>query len=87
MSTTEGADRTAIRQTEIVVDGERRQASVLFADIVGFTALVEREGEEAAFVVERMVYDILAGAVRARGGVVRGFAGDSVMAVYGIPET
>ena len=31
------------------LDGERRQVTVLFADLVGFTAFSERSGEEAAF--------------------------------------
>jgi class 3 adenylate cyclase/tetratricopeptide (TPR) repeat protein len=70
----------------IAVEGERRQVSVLFADIVGFTALVEREGEEAALAIERVVYEMLTTAVREHGGAVRAFAGDSVMAVYGIPD-
>jgi len=31
------------------VEAERRQVTVLFADMVGFTAFSERSGEEAAF--------------------------------------
>jgi class 3 adenylate cyclase len=66
--------------------GERRQVSVLFTDMVGYTAIVEGLGEERALGFTRMIYDTLTRTVEAHGGTVRGFAGDSVMAIYGIPE-
>jgi class 3 adenylate cyclase len=34
---------------ESYVDAERRQVTVLFTDMVGFTSFSERAGEEAAF--------------------------------------
>jgi len=66
--------------------GERRQVSVLFADMVGFTAISERLGEEGTFAFVRVIYDKLAAAVREQGGTVRGFAGDSIMALFGVPD-
>ena len=66
--------------------GERRQVSVLFADMVGFTAISERLGEEGTFALVRMIQDKLAAAVREQGGTVSGFAGDSVMALFGVPD-
>jgi class 3 adenylate cyclase len=66
--------------------GERRQVSVLFADMVGFTAISERLGEEGTFAFVRMIYDKLSAAVREQGGTVRGFAGDSIMALFGVPD-
>ncbi len=66
--------------------GERRQVSVLFADMVGFTAIAERLGEEGTFELVRLVYDKLAGVIREQGGTVRGFAGDSIMALFGVPD-
>ncbi len=66
--------------------GERRLVSVLFTDMVGYTATVERLGEEEAVPFTRMTYDLLVGVVHAHGGVVRGFAGDSIMAVFGMAE-
>lgn len=65
---------------------ERRQVSVLFADTVGYTAIVQQMDEEKALHFTRMLYQRLAEAVQEHGGVVRSFAGDSVMAVFGIPE-
>jgi len=37
------------------VDAERRQITVLFADVVGFTTFSERSGEEAAFTLMRQL--------------------------------
>ncbi|MEQ6202778.1 AAA family ATPase [Sulfitobacter sp. HNIBRBA2951] len=67
--------------------GERRQVSVLFADMVGYTATVEALGEDKSLALTRMIYQRLTDAIVAQGGAVRSFAGDSVMAVFGIPET
>ncbi|MFO1115135.1 MAG: adenylate/guanylate cyclase domain-containing protein [Beijerinckiaceae bacterium] len=68
------------------LSGERRQVSVLFADMVGFTPIAERLSEDDTFAFVRMTYDKLAGVVRKHGGSVRGFAGDSIMGVFGIPD-
>ena len=54
--------------------------------MVGYTEIVERLGEEKAAAFTRMVYDRLSQAVIAQGGTVKSFAGDSIMAVFGIPE-
>nr|WP_256415887.1 adenylate/guanylate cyclase domain-containing protein [Ruegeria sp. HKCCD8929] len=66
--------------------GERRQVSVLFADMVGYTAIVSELGEEKALEFIRLVYEKLTSAVEDHGGTVRDFAGDSIMALFGIPE-
>lgn len=68
------------------LSGERRQVSVLFAYMAGFAAIAERLNEDDTFAFVRMTYDKLAGAVRQHGGSVRGFAGDSIMGVFGIPD-
>lgn len=65
---------------------ERRQVSVLFADMVGYTAIVEKLGEEQALLFVRIIYQMLTTAVREHGCSVRSFGGDSIMAVFGIPE-
>ena len=54
--------------------------------MVGYTAIAERIGEERTLGLVRIIYEKLTGAVREHGGSVRGFAGDSIMAVFGVPE-
>lgn len=65
--------------------GQRRQVSVLFADMVAYTATIDALGEDRALPFTRTIHDILAKAVQDEGGSVRSFAGDSIMAVFGVP--
>ena len=58
--------------------------SVLFADMVGYTAILERLSEEESFPFARMAYEMLATCVRENDGSVHAFGGDSIMAVFGI---
>jgi class 3 adenylate cyclase len=67
------------------VDAERRQVTVLFTDMVGFTSFSERSGEEAAYTLMRSLSKLMDEAVREQGGFVRGFTGDGIMAVFGAP--
>jgi predicted ATPase/class 3 adenylate cyclase len=67
------------------VEAERRQVTVLFADMVGFTTFSERSGEEAAYTLMRSLSKLMDEAVREQGGFVRGFTGDGIMAVFGAP--
>jgi class 3 adenylate cyclase len=66
--------------------GERRQVTALFADMVGFTAMSERLGEEGTFALIQPIYELMARAVREQGGSVKDFTGDGVMALFGVPD-
>jgi class 3 adenylate cyclase len=67
------------------VEAERRQVTVLFADMVGFTSFSERAGEEAAYTLMRSLSKLMDEAVREQGGIVQSFTGDGIMAVFGAP--
>jgi class 3 adenylate cyclase len=69
----------------VSVEGERRHVTVLFADLVGFTAFSERSGEEAAFEVMQDITTLLRDAVEEHGGTVKNFTGDGIMALFGVP--
>ena len=65
---------------------ERKLASVLFVDIVDSTRLVRGADPE---VVRRRVtrfFEMVSGCVEQHGGVVEKFAGDAVMAAFGVPQ-
>ncbi len=66
-------------------DGERRQATVLFADMAGSTPLAEQLGEEAVFALMRKVIGGLIEVVEAHGGAVQEVMGDGIMALFGAP--
>ncbi|MFZ0995487.1 MAG: adenylate/guanylate cyclase domain-containing protein [Candidatus Dormiibacterota bacterium] len=64
---------------------ELRVVSVLFADLVGFTALSEsRDPEEVRDLLSRY-FDVCRELVERYGGTVEKFIGDAVMAVWGAP--
>ena len=73
------------QRSEARVEAERRQVTVLFTDMVGFTSFSERSGEEAAYTLMRSLSKLMDDAVREQGGVVQGFTGDGIMAVFGAP--
>src|SRR5262245_32859430 len=64
---------------------ERRLVSVLFADLVGFTAASEaRDAEDTRALLSRY-FDICRRLIELYGGTVEKFIGDAVMAVWGTP--
>jgi class 3 adenylate cyclase len=64
---------------------ERRLVSVLFADLVGFTAASEsRDAEETRDLLSRY-FEAARTVIERYGGTVEKFIGDAVMAVWGTP--
>ena len=64
---------------------ERRLVSVLFADLVGFTALSERRDPEEVRGLLSAYFDRCRTLIGRYGGTVEKFIGDAVMAVWGSP--
>ena len=70
---------------KLKLGGERRDVSVLFSDLAGFTSLSERlEPDEVAQVVN-MYLTAMTRVIMAHGGTVDKFIGDAVMAFWGAP--
>ena len=66
--------------------GELRRATLLFADLVGSTALSERHEPELYRGVVRRYTSLCRDVIEARyGGHVTHIAGDGLMAVFGVP--
>jgi class 3 adenylate cyclase/tetratricopeptide (TPR) repeat protein len=66
---------------------ERKLATAMFVDLVDSTALVSSSDPE---IVRRQVtgfFDRVTGHIDAYGGTVEKFAGDAVLAVFGVPTT
>src|SRR5581483_4523663 len=62
---------------------ERRLVSVLFADLVGFTAASERRDAEDTRELLSRYFDTCRRLVDLYGGTIEKFIGDAVMAVWG----
>jgi class 3 adenylate cyclase/tetratricopeptide (TPR) repeat protein len=78
-----GADRS----TAFVTADERKLATIVFADVVGFTTLAERSDPE---VIARSIdhaFRRLNGVVLDHGGTVDKYLGDGLMAVFGVPTS
>ena len=65
---------------------ERKLVTVLFADLVGSTELAVRQDPEQLRGLLSAFFDEMAQQVRAFGGVVEKYAGDAIMAVFGVPQ-
>jgi class 3 adenylate cyclase len=67
------------------IEGERKQVTVMFADLEGFTPLVEKIGPEEAYSIMDQVYEILIHRVHDYEGTVNEMTGDGIMALFGAP--
>lgn len=66
--------------------GERREVTVLFADLEGFTALSERTPPEQVLETLNAALAAMAEAITAHGGTVDKFMGDGIMAIFNAPR-
>src|SRR3989475_17626 len=74
-----------ILKARSALEGERRQVTVLFADLAGFSALAEaRDPEEVHTIVDRY-FGMIATEVHRFEGTINQYTGDGVMALFGAP--
>src|SRR5262249_12551238 len=66
-------------------EADRRQVTVLFADLTGFTTLAERLDPEEVRAFQNALFETLARSIERYDGFVEKFVGDAVMAVFGAP--
>src|SRR6266568_2520406 len=64
---------------------ERKVATVLFADLVGSTALGGSQDPERTRALLDRFYEAMTAEIDAVGGTVEKFVGDAVMAAFGAP--
>ena len=65
---------------------ERKVITVLFCDLVGFTARAESLDPEDVEAVLRPYHERVRGELERHGGTVEKFAGDAVLALFGAPR-
>jgi adenylate cyclase len=65
--------------------GERREVSILFSDLRGYTTLSEGMSPEAIAAHLNEYFDAMTRAIFAHRGMINDFIGDAVMAVFGAP--
>jgi class 3 adenylate cyclase/tetratricopeptide (TPR) repeat protein len=71
------------RETITLKKGERRNVTVLFLDIKGFTAMSEKlDPEEVTMIIDN-VFKVLTSEILRYGGMVDKYIGDCIMALFG----
>jgi class 3 adenylate cyclase len=81
-----GADlMERFRRAGLESAGQRRNVTILFVDISGYTQLSKRLGDEELYEFIRQYLDSLANDVYKYDGMVDKFTGDGLMALFGAP--
>ncbi|UCG38637.1 MAG: adenylate/guanylate cyclase domain-containing protein, partial [bacterium] len=70
---------------KLVLGGVRRDLTIMFTDLAGFTALSERLSPERVAEILNRYLTAMSGIVMRNGGTVDKFIGDAVMACWGAP--
>ncbi len=81
------ADKARVTAATRPVEGERRNVTVLFADLSGFTALSERFDPEVIRAFQHDLFDAMASVVYEYEGFVEKFVGDAIVSIFGAPLT
>lgn len=77
--------RDRILKGHIPLDGELKQATMLFADLREFTEMVERQEPRTVVRILNLYFKEMTKAVRNHGGLVLQLVGDEIEAVFGAP--
>ncbi|REG36453.1 class 3 adenylate cyclase [Archangium gephyra] len=72
---------------QLRLGGERREVTILFADVVGFTKLSESQPPEIIVALLNELFTFATEIIQRRGGIIDKFIGDCVMAVWGSPQS
>lgn len=67
------------------IDGERKQVTVMFCDLVDFTSMSEKLDPEEIYPIVDKVQEILIHKVHDYEGIVNKMIGDGIMALFGAP--
>src|SRR5262249_21657973 len=74
-----------ILTSRTALEGERKQVTVLFADVSGFTAISEKLDPEEVHQLMTRAFELMLGEVHRYEGTINQFLGDGVMALFGAP--
>jgi adenylate cyclase len=83
--TSDAVVEQVLQAGDLVLGGEKRDVTVLFADIRDFTSYSETNAPEDVMITLNRILGKLADAVIVNGGTVDKFLGDGLMAVFGAP--
>ncbi|MGH2983176.1 MAG: adenylate/guanylate cyclase domain-containing protein [Solirubrobacterales bacterium] len=79
------SDERPLSTTQPEIDGERKQVTVLFADVKGSMDMAEQVDPEEWREIMQRFFSLLSEGVRRFEGTVDKFTGDGIMALFGAP--
>jgi class 3 adenylate cyclase/tetratricopeptide (TPR) repeat protein len=68
------------------IDGERKHVTVLFSDLTGYTAMSEKLDPEEVKEITSRIFGEISKIVANYDGFIEKYAGDAVMAIFGVPH-
>jgi class 3 adenylate cyclase/tetratricopeptide (TPR) repeat protein len=81
------ASEAVTHKTEATPDAERKQVTALFSDLSGYTAMTERLDPEEVKEITGRIFDGVRAVVGKYDGFIERFAGDGVLALFGVPKS
>jgi class 3 adenylate cyclase len=81
-----GAPLTRDTEGALAADAERKQVTVLFSDLTGYTTLSERLDPEETREIMTRIFARAAEVVGRYDGRIEKFIGDAIMAIFGVPQ-
>ncbi len=79
-------EQQPIAQARPTLDAERNRVTALFSDFSGYTAMTSRHDPEEVKEITSRVFDGVREVVGKYEGFIERFAGDSVLALFGVPK-
>ena len=67
-------------------ESERKQVTALFSDLTGYTAMTERLDPEEVKEITGRIFGEVEQVVKKYDGFIERFAGDGVLALFGVPK-
>ncbi len=71
----------------IPTEGERKYVSVLFSDLTGYTSMSEKLDPEEVKEITCRIFGEISKIVTSYDGFIEKYAGDAVMAIFGVPNS
>jgi PAS domain S-box-containing protein len=68
-----------------ILQPDLREATVLFSDIVGFTALTEHMDPRSIVHLLNEYFSLVTAPIESKGGVIHQFQGDAILATFNLP--
>lgn len=81
----EVVDHVMAHPERLALGGERRDVTMLFTDLAGFTTFTEQLGAEQVTRILNVHFSRATAIIKRHGGTVNRFIGDAIMAMWGAP--